>query len=270
MDSKSASSPQRQPEPTLPETHSTWQRIKGRILGGLLIVLPILITLWLFHWLYSSLETKVIDPLAQLVLWKVRGGQAEAELPFWFENYAAPLIAIVLVLVLLYFLGFLAHSRLRRAVDWVLLRVPVMSGVYEGVRSVFQSMERQSGKQRSQRVVLIPFPHPGLKAAAFVTATCRDIETQKTLLCVYLPQSPLPTIGIHLCRGNFKSAWVAEGGYEPVAEILLNEMKIDGFFLEYDDERSGDFAPLRFAPKNATIVLGLMSSKKAAPEPKSR
>ena len=57
------------------------------------------------------------------------------------------------------------------------------------------------------------------------------------------------TISVHLCRGNFKSAWVAEGGYEPVAEILLNEMKIDGFFLEYDDERSGDFAPLRFAPK---------------------
>ena len=76
------------------------------------------------------------------------------------------------------------------------------------------------------------------------------------------------TVCVHLCRGNFKSAWVAQGGYEPVAEILLNEMKIDGFFLEYDDERSGDFAPLRFAPKNATIVLGLMSSKKAAAEPK--
>jgi 5-methyltetrahydropteroyltriglutamate--homocysteine methyltransferase len=76
------------------------------------------------------------------------------------------------------------------------------------------------------------------------------------------------TVCVHLCRGNFKSAWVAQGGYEPVAEILLNEMKIDGFFLEYDDERSGDFAPLRFAPKSATIVLGLMSSKKAAAEPK--
>ena len=76
------------------------------------------------------------------------------------------------------------------------------------------------------------------------------------------------TVCVHLCRGNFKSAWVAQGGYEPVAEILLNEMKIDGFFLEYDDERSGDFAPLRFAPKSASVVLGLMSSKKAAAEPK--
>ena len=78
------------------------------------------------------------------------------------------------------------------------------------------------------------------------------------------------TISVHLCRGNFKSAWVAQGGYEPVAEILLNEMKIDGFFLEYDDERSGDFAPLRFTPKGVTIVLGLMSSKHAAAEPQGR
>ncbi len=66
---------------------------------------------------------------------------------------------------------------------------------------------------------------------------------------------------VHLCRGNFQSAWVASGGYEPVAEILLNEMAVDAFFLEYDDERSGDFAPLRFLPDGKTVVLGLMSSK---------
>jgi 5-methyltetrahydropteroyltriglutamate--homocysteine methyltransferase len=76
------------------------------------------------------------------------------------------------------------------------------------------------------------------------------------------------TVSVHLCRGNFRSAWVAQGGYEPVAEILLNEMAIDGFFLEYDDERSGDFAPLRFAPRGKTIVLGLMSSKHPAVESK--
>ena len=76
------------------------------------------------------------------------------------------------------------------------------------------------------------------------------------------------TITVHLCRGNFKSAWVAQGGYEPVADILLNEMNIDGFFLEYDDERSGDFAPLRFLPKDKQVVLGLMSSKLPAVESK--
>ncbi|MBT5048331.1 MAG: 5-methyltetrahydropteroyltriglutamate--homocysteine S-methyltransferase [Rhodospirillaceae bacterium] len=75
-------------------------------------------------------------------------------------------------------------------------------------------------------------------------------------------------ITIHLCRGNFKSAWVAEGGYEPVAEVLFNELDVDGYFLEYDDERSGDFAPLRFVPKGKRVVLGLVSSKLAALESK--
>ncbi|MFO1361827.1 MAG: 5-methyltetrahydropteroyltriglutamate--homocysteine S-methyltransferase [Burkholderiales bacterium] len=66
---------------------------------------------------------------------------------------------------------------------------------------------------------------------------------------------------IHLCRGNFKSAWVAEGGYEPVAESLFNDLAVDGYFLEYDDARSGDFAPLRFVPKGKIVVLGLVTTK---------
>jgi len=69
------------------------------------------------------------------------------------------------------------------------------------------------------------------------------------------------TICVHLCRGNFKSAWAAEGGYEPVAEVLFNELAVDGYFLEYDDPRSGDFAPLRHVPKDKTVVLGLVSTK---------
>ena len=69
------------------------------------------------------------------------------------------------------------------------------------------------------------------------------------------------TICTHLCRGNFKSAWAAEGGYEPVAEVLFNELKVDGYFLEYDDARSGDFAPLRHVPKGKTVVLGLVTTK---------
>lgn len=70
------------------------------------------------------------------------------------------------------------------------------------------------------------------------------------------------TIGIHLCRGNYRSTWFAEGGYEPVAEVLFNELDVDAYFLEYDDERSGDFAPLRHVPSNKTVVLGLITSKR--------
>lgn len=71
------------------------------------------------------------------------------------------------------------------------------------------------------------------------------------------------TVAIHLCRGNFRSAWVAEGGYELVADVLFNELNVDAYFLEYDDERSGDFAPLRFVPANKTVVLGLVTTKVA-------
>jgi 5-methyltetrahydropteroyltriglutamate--homocysteine methyltransferase len=73
---------------------------------------------------------------------------------------------------------------------------------------------------------------------------------------------------VHLCRGNFKSAWVAEGGYEPVAESLFNDLQVDGYFLEYDDARSGDFGPLRFVPKGKIVVLGLVTTKSAELETK--
>jgi 5-methyltetrahydropteroyltriglutamate--homocysteine methyltransferase len=65
----------------------------------------------------------------------------------------------------------------------------------------------------------------------------------------------------HLCRGNFRSAWVAEGGYDPVAEVLFNALKVDGYFLEFDTPRAGNFAPLRYLPKNKKVILGLVTSK---------
>jgi methionine synthase II (cobalamin-independent) len=68
-------------------------------------------------------------------------------------------------------------------------------------------------------------------------------------------------LGIHLCRGNFRSTFAASGDYEPVAEALFAQMNVDAYFLEYDDNRSGDFRPLRFLPKGKTAVLGLISSK---------
>jgi 5-methyltetrahydropteroyltriglutamate--homocysteine methyltransferase len=68
------------------------------------------------------------------------------------------------------------------------------------------------------------------------------------------------TVAMHTCRGNFKSAWVAEGGYEPVAEAMFSS-GVDAFFMEFDTARAGGFEPLRFVPKGKTVVLGLVSSK---------
>jgi 5-methyltetrahydropteroyltriglutamate--homocysteine methyltransferase len=75
-------------------------------------------------------------------------------------------------------------------------------------------------------------------------------------------------ITTHMCRGNFRSSWVAEGGYDFVAEALFNDLQVDGFFLEYDDARSGGFEPLRFVPPGKRVVLGLVTTKRGALESK--
>src|SRR6267143_1601374 len=105
-----------------------------------------------------------------------------------------------------------------------------------------------------------------------VAVTCNS--TTRTLLFSATRSSPMFSAGmvacIHLCRGNSVGQWAAEGGYEPVAEVLLNQVDVDAYFLEYDDERSGDFAPLRFFPRHSRkrIVLGLVSTKLPALESK--
>jgi 5-methyltetrahydropteroyltriglutamate--homocysteine methyltransferase len=76
------------------------------------------------------------------------------------------------------------------------------------------------------------------------------------------------SVTTHMCRGNFRSSWVAEGGYDFVAEALFNELEVDGFFMEWDDARSGGFEPLRFVPKGKTVVLGLVTTKRGELEAK--
>jgi 5-methyltetrahydropteroyltriglutamate--homocysteine methyltransferase len=76
-------------------------------------------------------------------------------------------------------------------------------------------------------------------------------------------------ITTHMCRGNFRSSWVAEGGYDFVAEALFNELNVDGFFMEWDDARSGSFEPLRFVPKGKVVVLGLVTTKTGELETKN-
>jgi 5-methyltetrahydropteroyltriglutamate--homocysteine methyltransferase len=79
---------------------------------------------------------------------------------------------------------------------------------------------------------------------------------------------PGMAVTVHMCRGNFRSSWVAEGGYDFVAEALFHELQVDGFFMEFDDERSGSFAPLRLVPPGKQVVLGLVTTKRGALEDK--
>jgi len=79
---------------------------------------------------------------------------------------------------------------------------------------------------------------------------------------------PALHLAMHLCRGNNQSGWFGEGGYDPIADVLFNKIHVDSYFLEYETARAGSFEPLRFVPKNKTVVLGLVSSKLPHPEPK--
>jgi len=90
----------------------------------------------------------------------------------------------------------------------------------------------------------------------------------KFINLVVAQKPPGMLLAMHLCRGNFKSTHAASGNYEPVAEALLKEMDLDAYFMEYDDDRSGDFKPLRFLPKGKTVVLGLVTTKFGALESK--
>jgi 5-methyltetrahydropteroyltriglutamate--homocysteine methyltransferase len=81
-------------------------------------------------------------------------------------------------------------------------------------------------------------------------------------------RTPEMRMTLHLCRGNFKSMWIASGGYEPVADVLFNKINIDGYFLEWDTDRAGGFEPLRLVPKNKLVVLGLVTSKSGTLEDK--
>src|SRR5262245_16947350 len=121
------------PPPRRPAARS----IRDRIIGGLILIMPLLLTLWIIGWLYSILEQKIIDPIVGIVLWKLKWTTSSTELPYWFEAYVAPILAIALALLLLCCLDLLAETRLRRAVGWTLVRVPVISQIYNPLRQMF-------------------------------------------------------------------------------------------------------------------------------------
>ncbi len=90
----------------------------------------------------------------------------------------------------------------------------------------------------------------------------------RTFNAALAKKPPDMAVCVHMCRGNFRSSWVASGGYDYVAESMFNDLQVDGFFLEYDSERAGGFEPLRFVPRGKKVVLGLVTSKKGSLERK--
>ncbi|MCK2220278.1 hypothetical protein MF672_041735 [Actinomadura sp. ATCC 31491] len=128
----------------------------------------------------------------------------------------------------------------RRGVDWIQLDSLAYNFVFDpGFRA---------------RMLGPDAPGPDALLDLIVRIDAEQVRAAKAV-------DPGVTVGMHICRGNNRSAWMSEGGYEPVAERLFGEVPVDRFLLEYDTERAGGFEPLRFVPRGTTVVLGLVSSK---------
>ncbi len=201
-------SPTTNPPPTLanesdlpprsPRSSFPWlAAVRRRIISGLVFALPIAITFWIVYWIISTFQNVLLDPGARLVK-TMMGQELRAALPPWWQEYVSPLIALVLALVSFYFLGLFGRSRLHRVLDWILLRLPIVSVIFKAVRNVFLSLEDRQGGARFKRVVLVPFPSREVRSPAFVTRTMHDETTGRVILCVYVPYCPIPTTGLIL------------------------------------------------------------------------
>jgi len=187
-------------EPTLKAQgaiHAFLNGIRTRIVGGLILALPIAITFWIVLQLYLTLQSVVIVPVTWLIR-RIIGAEKLEGLPGWWENFVSPVIAIACVLALLYFLGLFVSTSLARAIDWIMSRVPLVTTIYQAVRGVFQSLASPQGGSKFKRVVSVPYPSPTLRVPGFVMKSMRDVLTGQTILSVFVPFAPLPTSGFVL------------------------------------------------------------------------
>ena len=182
-----------------------FRHIRNRVIAGIFVVLPVFITFAVIGWLYNSLYYYALGPIAEyLKNAYVSPDAADAinasmnDKSGYFLDAFFSLLAVISLLSILFVAGMFARSRLHRIFDWVLLKVPGIKTIYAAVSNVFNSVSGTQGIKDFKRVVLVEFPHPGMKAPAFVTSECVDAATNKTILCVYVPTTPLPTSGYML------------------------------------------------------------------------
>jgi uncharacterized membrane protein len=183
---------------------ATFLDIRKRVSSGLILALPIVITIWIMYWILMTLQRFLLDPLA-IVANRVQAWMRNAtalndlNLPEWWYKFASPVLALLLAVLALYVLGLVFRSWLYRTVDWALAHVPVVATIYKAVRNVVQSAGTQfrSGGE-FKRVVLVSFPHPGMRSLGLVTNTLRDATTGQTILTVCLLTGVMPPSGFTL------------------------------------------------------------------------
>ncbi len=169
------------------------RRLRNRVIAGLFVILPLYITYEIVRWLYELLYGYAMGPIA----YGLRSVLFQGEKGYYLE-FVSGLLALFVVLAILMVAGVFAKSRLLRFTDWLLNKVPGVNMVYRVVSNVFEAISASQSTQDFKRVVLVSFPHPGMKVPAFVTSECIDETTGKTILCIYVPTTPVPTSGYML------------------------------------------------------------------------
>lgn len=172
--------------------------IRRRIISGLVLALPIAVTFWILYWLYTTFQALVLVPLTMAVSYLI-GSRIPQDMPFWWEQIVAPILAIVFVLSVLYFLGLFFRSRMHRLVDWIMLHLPVVTVIYKTVNNLVETFDPNRGMSAQfKRVVLVEFPQPGMRSVAFVTNSLKDDATGRTVLCVCVLTGVVPPTGFTL------------------------------------------------------------------------
>jgi len=184
-------------EPSKTHNSPLFRLIRNRIIAGLFVVLPIYITYLLLYWMYNLLYSNALEPIATWLRysWQLESSQQE---PSWGLTFSLSVVALGLMISVLYVAGMFFRSRLHQFVNWILLTVPGVKTIYSAVSKVFDAISSSQDTKNFKRVVLVPFPHPGMKAPAFVTSECIEEKTGEMILCVYVPTTPVPTSGYML------------------------------------------------------------------------
>jgi uncharacterized membrane protein len=191
--------------PPKASSFATWLgEVRNRLISGIVFTLPIVITFWIVYWIFLTFERFMLNPLAGMIHYihvQMKDSPAIQELgpPDWWYNIASPVLALILMLATLYFLGLLFRSWVYRMLDWFLLHVPIVATIYRAVRNVVASLGTQlSGGTDVKRVVLVPFPHAGARSLGLVTNSLHDATTGRTILTVCVLTGVMPPAGFTL------------------------------------------------------------------------
>lgn len=165
-----------------------------RMILGLLFVLPIVLTIVVVYQIYRLFNQWVIEPIAYYITPVV------ADKLYWksVETYVTPPISLVVVLIFLYLMGYVFQSRLSRWLDWIVERIPGISILYRAIRDASSAIHGPHGIKTIDKVVLVPFPHPGARATGYLMGESEDEKTGRKLACVYIPIAMFPPSGYTL------------------------------------------------------------------------